>query len=437
MKLYYLCILLVIVMYHFSCTIFVNEMDDDLIDYYKSELIFDDTKVHEYRIFFYAKHWQDTLEHYYSVSDTDRYLPAALIYGDNEVMLDSVGVRFKGFSSYIGADFPKKPYKIDFNVFKDHTFFGVDKLNFSNAYKDPSFIREKIAYDVIGKYIPAPRAAFANLYIKWVGDPSSADSLIGLYTQIEQVEGRFLQQHFNDNSGNLYKSEMANLIYWGDNISDYKREFSLKTNEYLDDWSGLITMVERLNKTPDSLFSDTIVRYLNIDRCISYLALNMVLSNFDSYACSGRNFYLYDDPASGIFTMIPWDMNMAFGTFTKTNWDPVAQDIDSIHNMGIKILFKKIVENEKFKQDYLDRIREMIEGPCSYSAISQMADQLKSLLAPHVEADKHKLYSTQDFQSNIENDIMDSTQVIPGIKSFSQKRNENIIQQLSESLLKG
>jgi hypothetical protein len=101
--------------------------------------------------------------------------------------------------------------------------------------------------------------------------------------------------------------------------------------------------------------------------------------------------------------------------------------------MGRKILFMRIIENEKLKQDYLDRIREMVEGPCSYSAVSQMADRFKNLLSPHVEADKNLLYSYDEFLANIENDIMDSTQVIPGIKSFSQKRNENIMQQLSDS----
>ncbi len=425
---YYLCLSLVLVTCFISCTSFTNEPES----FYSAQL-FDDTKVHDYRIFFYEKHWQDTLVRYYSVSDTDLYLPARLVYGNDEAVLDSVGVRYKGFSSYHGAPFPKKPFKIDFNVFKDHTFYGVDKLNFSNCYKDPSFIREKIAYDIIGSYMPAPRATFANLYVKWIGNSATADSLIGLYTKIEQVEGRFLNNHFNNNFGNLYKAEMANMMYWGEDISYYKdRLYSLKTNEIQDDWTGLLTMLEALNQTPDSLFRNTIATYLNMDRCISYLALNMVLSNFDSYACSGRNFYLYDDPFSKTFSFVPWDMNMAFGTYTRPNWDdPVSQDIDSLHNMGRKILFKRIVADVRCKEDYLNRIKEMVEGPCSYENVAKSANQYKQLLASHVEADRHKLYSYQEFIDNIEKDIMDSTQVIPGIKSFSQKRNENIKKQLS------
>lgn len=415
----------------FSCGIFENEYG-----YFDSNTLFDDTEVHEFRIHFYTEHWKDSLEYYYSISDTDLYLPAQLIYGNNKIILDSVGVRFKGFSSFHGAPFPKKPYKIDFNVFKDHKFFDIDKLNFSNGYKDPSFLREKIAYDIIRDYIPAPRAAFAYLYLKWkdADDISDDSSCIGLYTMVEQVEGGFLRRNFGANYGNLFKAEMSNMRYWGEDKSVYKgRIYSLKTNEITDDWSDLFKMLKVLNTTPDSLFESRIYTYLHIDRCIVYLAFNMVLSNFDSYICSGRNFYLYHNPFNELFSIIPWDLNMAFGTYKRNGWDPIIQDIDSTANLGLKILHKRVLANRDLKGKYLDIIEKLIKGPCSYASISHRTEELLGRIDRYVKNDRYKLYSYDEFKTNIESDIMDSTDVIPGLISFTKLRTENIKKQLSES----
>jgi len=90
-------------------------------------------------------------------------------------------VRYKGNSSYIASgSSPKKPLKIKFNEFvSGQKYYGIKVLNFSNGYGDPSFLREKIAYDISQKYMPSPRSAFAAITI--------GSEFIGLYTQVEQV----------------------------------------------------------------------------------------------------------------------------------------------------------------------------------------------------------------------------------------------------------
>jgi len=140
-----------------------------------SAIIFDDTRIHDYELHFYISNWADSLTYYYEHGE--EYMPAQLTYEGQA--LDSIGVRYKGNSSYMMARrTPKKPFKFKFDKYKkSQTFFDIKELNFSNCVKDPSFMREKIGYDIVRRYVPAPRAAYANIYIE--------GELIGFYVQVE------------------------------------------------------------------------------------------------------------------------------------------------------------------------------------------------------------------------------------------------------------
>lgn len=392
-----------------------------------SAIIFDDTRVHNYHLRFYISNWVDSLTYYHDHGE--RFMPAQLTYEGQ--MLDSIGVRYKGNSSYMASRrTPKKPFK--FNKYKkSQTLFGMKELNFSNCFKDPSFMREKIGYDIVRKYLPAPRTAYANIYIE--------GELIGFYVQVEQVDKTFLAKHLINKTDNLYKAsdKGSNLAYLGPDKSKYEVGLELKTNEDLDDWSGLTTMLEKLQNTPLAVFQDTIANYLNLDQCCRLLAFNMVLSNFDSYTGSGRNFYLYDDSLSGQFQMIPWDLNETFGGYIN-NWNIFTVDIVNVPNLPQRPFNRRIIENISLRQNYLSYIKEMMLGPASYDSVSLMADQLKLLIDPYVKADNNKLYSYQNFLTNIESDVMvEMNMPVPGIKSFSKRRNDNLKNQLAKYLPTG
>ncbi|MDD4857228.1 MAG: CotH kinase family protein [Candidatus Krumholzibacteria bacterium] len=391
--------------------------DDD-----PSLLIFDDTKVHNFYLHFYISDWADTLK--YNKENGERYMPAQLTC--DAIVLDSIGVRYKGNSSYtLSANTPKKPFKFNFDKYVDgQTFFGLDELNLSNCVKDPSFMRETIAYRIARHYLPAPRTGYANLYVD--------GELIGFYILVEEVDKKFLDRHFSNNGFNLYKAsdDGATLKYRGEDKSEYKGELELKTNEDADDWSGLIEMIDELNNASAEDFASTMQDYLNLDSCIRNLALTMVLSHFDSYTGSGRNFYLYDAQDSAKFSMIPWDVNESFGVYSN-NWDAITQDVIDISNLEDRPLNRRILENDSLRSVYLGFIADMIGGPASYDSVAAAADAIKPLIDGYVQADVNKFYGYQDFVDNVESDVyIDMAQLVPGVKSFSQERNANLATQL-------
>ena len=87
----------------------------------------------------------------------------------------------------------------------------------------------------------------------------------------------------------------------------------LKTNENKPDHSLLFRFLDVLNNEPDDTFPIEIEKMLDVDEVLRYLAVSTLIVHLDNYIAMGHNYYLYDN--NGKFVIIPWDLNMAFGTF--------------------------------------------------------------------------------------------------------------------------
>ncbi|MBN1576100.1 MAG: CotH kinase family protein [Chitinispirillaceae bacterium] len=400
-----------------------------------SVLLFNDSVVQDYHISFYISEWHDAL--IANKSNDETYMPARLTWcgpdGDS-IVLDSIGVRYKGNSSYAVAS-EKKPFKFYFNKYrKNQLFFSLEKLNLSNGVQDPTMMREKIAYDILGKYMPAPRASFATLTVE--------DSLVkAFYTQVEQVDELFLKRHFGSDKGNLYKAgdQGASLAYKSVNQSAYEADYELKTNEDENDWHGFIAMLDELNNTPDADFVRIVGKCLDIDNCIRYLAFNMVNANFDSYTGSSRNFYLYDDGKTGKFKFIPWDVNLSFAAYPY-QWEDDIIGVDAFKpsNLGQRPLAKRILANDSLKRVYAEHMKAMIAGPLNADSVAARAHWLKAVVDSSIRADAKKFYTYEQFETAIDSDLVFTMglqeTVIPGLTIFTAQRNDNLISQIEKIL---
>jgi spore coat protein CotH len=409
-----------------SATLCLGQIQDS------SDFIFNDTIIQKYDLSFYGmEKWNDTLETH-KITD-EEYIPARVTWhgskGDS-ITLDSVGVRYKGNSSYnyAGAN-PKKPYKLKFDKYKKkQNFFDIEILNFSNLVGDPSCMREKISYDFCRKFVPVSRATYALI---------SVDSKeIGLFLQVEEIDDRFLERNFKNKNYNLYKSsdDGASLKYQGANRSDYAKEYDLKTNTTQNDWFSLIQMLDKLNNTPNDNFVNIVGNCLDLDICIRYLAYNMVTSNFDSYTGSSRNFYLYDDQISKLFKLIPWDFNLGLGNYAN-NWNVITVDAFDTSNVLKRPLAMRILGIDTLKQAYGRYINYMIDYALCLDTFTAVAERIKPVIDSAVKNDPNSFYSYDQFLGNIEGDLKitegPTTSAIVGIKSFPLERYAELKKQLA------
>lgn len=233
-------------------------------------------KVHEIRLTFkQSDFWAQLTKNYLGTEIQAEYLEGSLVWGPYK--FDSVGVRFKGNSSYNQARTLKKPFRIKLNEFvKGQKIEGIGAFNLNNGLNDPSLVREPLYFEMASALgLKAPRTNYAALYIN--------DQYYGLYLLGEVVNSDFLKNYFGskEDTGNLYKGNIgANFADLGDDKAKYKDVWEKQTNEDVDDWTDLIELCRIIDKTPAAQLKAKLEPLMDIDSVLTALALDNATSTW-------------------------------------------------------------------------------------------------------------------------------------------------------------
>jgi hypothetical protein len=378
------------------------------------EAVFAEPRIFEVRFHFDQPDFLDSLHRSHETGD---YIPGNVTI--DGVYYDKVGVRFKGHSSYHFYPGDKKPFRIKFNAFRDHRFDGLKKISLNNGWSDPTMLREKIHLDFLRERgIPAPRANFARVYI---------DSVYwGFYTLVEHVDKVFLASRYGDNDGNLYKAEKSTLEWQGNDPSAYYDDLELKTNEKENDWSRLVGFLDILNNTPDGEFRPRLEEVFNAGMYLRAWAADNLFVNQDSYLGSATNYYLYDNPLTGKFEWIVWDVNLTLAARGG------RADLDLLYAISKRPLMIRMLRVEEYKQRYLDAVRAFIENYFTAENLFPQIDRLADLIRADYLADTLKMYANEQVLGAIDQE----TDGVPGLKPFILARRESVLGQL-DSLTTG
>ncbi len=329
--------------------------------------------------------WQDMME---NAIDEEFHPASVTVNGD---VYPYVKIRTKGnssLSSVVRSDSDRYSFKINFNgLTKGQTMAGVTQLNLNNNFSDPSYMREYLAYQIFEEMgVATPARAFAAVYVN--------GEYWGLYLAVESVLEPFLERNFRHLTGDLYKSVGNALTYNGPSKSDYTG-LEVKSKRKNADWSKLITMLDVLNNGGD------IEKYLDVDGVLRYLAVSTALANFDSYqGIMGHNYYLYEK--DGVFTILPWDLNMAFGGF-GFNGDATTVYIDEPTQGPVadRPLIAKLLENEEYRETYHGYLEELATKYLSGDYLERETVRIYGLIADYVKDDPTAFYTFEQFEQSI------------------------------------
>jgi len=391
-----------------------------------SNPVFDDTQIHEFYLTFDQEDFWDTLI-YNDEYDIDQYVMATFEF--NGEVYENVGVRLKGNKS---MSYPtnKKPFKIKFNEFiEGQEFYGLTKLSLSNEYADPSFLREKIFCDLVNQYIPGPRANFVKIFIN--------GNYWGLYTNVEQLNKKFVEKNFGNNEdGNLFKGDpMGDLVWYGPEPESYYIRYELKTNEEENDWSDLINLIDVLNNTPIDSYPTELEQIFHIHNYLFFHVINNFLVNMDSYFLGCHNYFAYHRTDSDKFLHIPWDFNYSFANMSG------GMTEDDIYNFAIfhmappespKPLVNRTFEIDHYRNIYLTNYQYFLETTLNEEFLFPRIDSLANLIRDAVYADTLKMFSNEDFETNLVENIQTDNGIIFGLKNLIQQRFISITEQFNE-----
>ena len=388
--------------------------------------LFSPNHVYEINLNFTQPNYWDSLVNNYAM---DQYMSASF-YIDG-ISLSSVGVKFKGNSSYNNPSI-KKSFKIDFNQYVlGQEIDGLKKINLNNVFKDPSFLRERLVSDFYQEHgLLAPRCVFAKVFLN--------GTYWGLYNLVEEVDTKqFLNTHFGYHDGNMFKGDpTGDLRFINSTISSYYPKYELHTNETINDWSDLYEFINKINNSGVN-FHDSLESILNTQSFIAHWAALNMFENLDSYIGSGHNYFIYDDSNTGKFEWVAWDVNEAFGNFRMGMTESQLRSLSLFYvpSPGVsRPLIFNMGSNNSYHQLLADQVCEWLQYDFSNLAFDHKIDSLADVIRPFVYADNNKFYSNQLFETNLSSDVM---LVGPnggssfGLKSFIDERRTFLLTELS------
>lgn len=314
------------------------------------------------------------------------YNVTAIIDGEK---VSNVGMRTKGDSTLnqLASDTStdRYSYKIDFDYYDSSTnFYGLTKLNLNCAYQDNSYMKNNLSYKLF-KMMGVPYCESSFAYITINGEEW------GLYEMIEGIEEPYLIKNFGveNSTGDLYKPDGtgSDLKWIDDNYSSYTG-MNLKTNKDTTDNSKLIAFLNAINNT-DGV---DLEKYLNVDEALRYFAVNTALANMDSYQGSMKhNYYLYE--IDGVFQILPWDYNLAFGGMGGSN---ISIDNPTNANLEDRPLLNVLLSNEEYKTKYYEYL-EQVANIFTDGTLKSMIEEVTNLIEPYVIKDTTKFCTMEQF----------------------------------------
>ena len=377
--------------------------------------LFDEDSLRTIHLDFYNPNYHNYLVNSWFYSPSER-IPAKLTL--NGVEYDSVGVRYKGNSTFClpnDVSNPKVPYNIDMNYFlEEQQLLEYNKMKLANAWMDPTFVKQIVGSNIYRRYLPTGESNLVRLY--------SQGNYVGLYVNDESINKQFLKKHFDEKSGPLFKCDNIdrfcdtanapsamppNLYYAGLDTTLYYDSYDMKSDA---GWTELVELIKTI-----ALDWENIDSILNVDRVLWAFAVNQVLLNLDCYNTYYiHNYYLYQTK-DGLFQMIPWDLDnnftgaiMGFDFWNPSNvyeYDPYFTGPSlggSTQPWDERPLLYKLLNDPHYRKIYTAHINTIIEESLDTAAIRANINNLQSLAYTAASQDFNKVFSMNDYYSNVD-----------------------------------
>lgn len=321
---------------------------------------------------------------------TPIWAPCSVFFNDTEWY--QVGIRYKGNSSLTSSyssGIDKLSFKLDFDEYEgdypeitDQRFYGFRQLNLKNNYDDASLVREKVGADLFREFgLASSKTAFCVVYV----DHGSGPIYFGVYTLVEEVDDSVLGSVFESAAGNLYKPDGTAARFSAGTYDE--SEMEKKNNEILADYSDVYTLYTAINnsaRTSDTeSWKDELNACFDVDAFLQWLAANTAMQNWDTYGVMTHNYYLYNNPANGLLTWIPWDNNEALQEGKQGG----ALSL-SLGEVGSNWpLISHLMEEDEYQQTYKEYLLEFTEGVFAPEKMTTLYSEYQALLKEYAYAE--------------------------------------------------
>ncbi|MFK8056075.1 MAG: CotH kinase family protein [Saprospiraceae bacterium] len=327
------------------------------------------------------------------------------------VLYDSVGVRFKGNTSYRRNNSDKKSFNITLDyVIEGQDVDGYNTINLGCGWDDDSSMKEVLFNNVGHNYYMSLKSNYANLTLNgenW-----------GPYQSVQQFDSDYLREWFFSNDGTIWRALAATtggggggpggggggnfgagtstLNYNGPDSTDYNTDYTFKRSEQIDPWAGLIAGCDVLNNEPLATLEEELNKVLDIDKACWFLAHEIIFSDDDSYIFKGgMDYYVYYEPESDRIIPMEYDGNSVLGDRNLT-WDLFRNEGDE--NFP---LLNRMLQVPNIRQRYLAHARVILSDYFNSAYADPLIDAWAAQIDAAVLADPKKFYTYAQFTAAV------------------------------------
>ena len=360
--------------------------------------LFDSGRVH--RIDLQIDDWAGFL----AAAPDEGYLPCTAVI-DGEAF-HQVGLRAKGNNSlHLTEEYGLSRYslKLKFDHYVDGgNYHGLEKFSLDASFQDNSYLKAWLAYDMMAFMgVPSPLCSYTWVTVN--GQPW------GLFLAIEEPEEAFIRRNFGPDHGRLYKPDYRSLYaenadvalrYIDDNPASYPNIF--ENAKFAIDAADQERLIEALRVLSTGEDPETAV---DVDEVLRYFTVQVFVMNWDSYlGYTGHNYFLYEE--DGILSILPWDYNLAFGTYALGMTDPI-RDPNILINWPVNTpaegevmlnrpLYHNLMKHNAYFDQYHAYFDQLLSEYWESGHGEAAIRQIQALIAPYVEEDPTAFCSYED-----------------------------------------
>ena len=360
--------------------------------------LFDDSRVHSLDI--QMEDWKGFLE-----KAAEEEYSACTVEIDGEEFRQ-VGIRAKGNNSLsLTEEYGLSRYslKLEFDHFAEGgNYYGLDKFSLDASFQDNSYMKTWVAYDMM-RFMEVPAPLCSYVWVTVNGEDW------GLFLAVEEPEEVFARRNFGKDHGSLYKPDYKSLDaenydvalrYIDEDPDSYPNIFeNAKTAIGEEDKEQVVKALKVLSTGED------LEEAVDIDEVLRYFTVQVFVMNWDSYlGYTGHNYYLYED--KGILSILPWDYNLAFGTYALGMTDPI-KDPEILINYPIytpaegsvmknRPLYHNLMKIDQYFQKYQQYFDYLISQYFENGRFQILLQETREMIAFYVEKDPTAFCSYED-----------------------------------------
>lgn len=384
--------------------------------------LFDDSRVHTIDI--QTGDWGALVENAFK----EEYFSCTVRIDGEE--FHQVGLRAKGNNSLRlmeKYELSRYSLKLEFDHFlSGGNYHGLDKLSLDASFQDNSYMKSYLTYDMMS-FMDVPSPLCSYVWVMVNGEDW------GLFLAVEEPEESFARRNFGNDYGTLYKPDYRSL----------KAENADVALQYIDDapdsYPGIFENAkfktskadqQRMIKALQVLSTgENLKTAVNVDEVLRYFTVQVFVMNWDSYlGRTGHNYFLYEE--DGILSILPWDYNLAFGTYALGMTNPIKDPTVLINYpintpadgsvMRNRPLYHNLMKNSDYFHQYHAYFDTLISEYFESGRFEVTLRQTQRMIAPYVQKDPTAFCSYEDHQFAVDT-----------LEQVCQLRAESIYEQLT------